>query len=124
MKFIDFENNTQDLVGKFVLYESGMSYSDSRNRSIIKIEKVTKTGFRLLLMPDKLFSLSDGYQKGLNGRMDMGTISQCTLITEEEANNYRQSWKRNREEKALRAEMKIKFDELSFEQLLKMKELL
>ncbi len=124
MNFKDFENNPQDLVGKRVLYESGMSYSDSKRRSITKIEKVTKTGFRLFAMPDSLFSLNDGSQKGLTGRMNMGTVSQCTLITEEEAAAYIEKWKRNREEKALREEMKAKFDTFTFEQLVKMKELL
>ena len=124
MDFKDFQNNSQDLIGKYVLYESGQSYSYSKKRSIIKIQKVTKTGFRLFLMPNILFSLNDGSQKGLTGRMDMGTISQCTLITEEEVANYRKTWKLNREEKALREEMKAKFDTFSFDQLIKMKELL
>lgn len=124
MNFKDFKNNPQDLVGKRVLYESGQSYSESRSRSITKIEKVTKNGFRLFAMPDSLFSLNDGSQKGLTGRMNMGTVSQCTLITDEEAAVYIETWKRNREEKALREEMKAKFDTFTFEQLVKMKELL
>jgi hypothetical protein len=124
MDFKDFQNNPQDLVGKRVLYEGGMSYSDSKRRSITKIEKVTKTGFRLFAMPDSLFSLNDGSQKGLTGRMNMGTVSQCTLITDEEATAYIETWKQNREEKALREEMKAKFDTFTFEQLVKMKELL
>ena len=120
MKFKDFENNTQELVGKTVLYESRVSYSDNKRRSLMKIEKVTKTGFRLFTMPDTMFSLIDGSQKGLTGRMNMGTISECKLVTDEEANQLREQWKRNKEEKALREKMKIKLETMSFEQLQKM----
>jgi hypothetical protein len=120
MEFKDFENNTQELIGKTVLYERGMSYSDKKIRSLIKIEKVTKTGFRLFTMPDKMFSLIDGSQKGLTGRMNMGTISICQLVTDDEANQLREQWKRNKEEKALREKMKIKLETMSFEQLQKM----
>ena len=120
MKFKDFENNTQELVGKTVLYESGASFSDNRSRSLMKIEKVTKTAFRLFTMPDTMFSLIDGSQKGLTGRMNMATISQCKLLTDEEANQLREQWKRNKEEKALREKMKIKLETMSFEQLQKM----
>lgn len=124
MVFKDFENNPQDLVGKTVLYEGGMSYSDQRNRSLIKITKVTKTGFRLETTQDRLFSLSDGEQKGLHGRMNMGVISRCTLLTEDEVNVYRKTWKRNREMKTLKEEMKIKFETLTFEQLEKFRDLI
>lgn len=120
MEFKDFENNPQELIGKTVLYESGMSYSDNKRRSLIKIEKVTKTGFRLFTMPDTMFSLIDGSQKGLTGRMNMGTISRCQLVTDEEANQLREQWKRNKEEKALREKMKVKFETMTFEQLQKM----
>jgi hypothetical protein len=120
MEFKDFENNPQELIGKTVLYESGMSYSVIKGRSLMKIEKVTKTGFRLFTMPHIMFSLIDGSQKGLTGRMSMGTISRCQLVTEEEANQLREQWKRNKEEKALREKMKIKFETMTFEQLQKM----
>jgi hypothetical protein len=86
----------------------------------MKIEKVTKTGFRLFTMPDTMFSLIDGSQKGLTGRMNMGTISRCQLVTDEEANQLREQWKRNKQEKALREKMKVKLETMSFEQLQKM----
>jgi hypothetical protein len=124
MNFKDFKDNPQDLIGKFVLYESGISYSNNNKRSLIKIQKVTKTGFKLYLMPDHLFNLYDGSQKGLGGRMNMAIISQCTLLTDEEVNNYRETWRKNKEEKTLREEMKLKFDAFTFEDLLKMKRLL
>jgi len=120
MEFKDFENNYEELIGKTVLYESGQSYSEKRSRSLIKIEKVTKTGFRLFSMPDALFSFIDGSQKGLTGRMYMGTISKCRLVTDEEANQIREQWKRNKEERALRDKMTEKVKTMSFEQLQKM----
>ena len=120
MEFKDFENNYEELIGKTVLYESGQSYSDKRSRALIKIEKVTKTGFRLFSMPDALFSFIDGSQKGLTGRMHMGTISKCRLVTDDEANQLREQWKRNKEERALREKMQEKLKTMTFEQLKKM----
>ncbi len=120
MEFKDFENNYEELIGKTVLYEIGQSYSEKRSRSLIKIEKVTKTGFRLFSMPDALFSFIDGRQKGLTGRMYMGTISKCRLVTDEEANQIREQWKRNKEESILREKMLEKVKTMSFEQLKKM----
>lgn len=120
MEFKDFENKYEELVGKTVLYESGQSYSNNRRRSLNKIERVTKTGFRISSLPDALFSFVDGSQKGLNDRMYMGTISKCKLLTDEEADEIRQQWKRNREERALREKMQEKLKTMSFEQLQKM----
>jgi hypothetical protein len=122
MEFKDFKNNPQELVGKYVLYESGMSYSEQIRRSIVQIGKVTKTGFRLnaISMQDMLFSLADGWQKGLNSKMDMGTISRCTLLTDEEAENTINQWRIKKEEKALRDRMKTKLESMTFEQLQKM----
>jgi hypothetical protein len=122
MEFKDFKNNPQELVGKYVLYESGKSYSEQRIRSIVQIGKVTKTGFRLnaISMQDMLFSLADGWQKGLNSKMDMGTISRCTLLTDEEAENTINQWRIKKEEKALRDRMKTKLESMTFEQLQKM----
>ena len=116
MKFSDFEN-PQDLVGKTVLYESGQTYSEHRRKSIVKIEKVTNTGFRVSTMPDTMFSLIDGTQKGLTGRINMGTISECKLITDEQANELRQQWRRIREEKELREKIQEKLKTMSLEKL-------
>jgi hypothetical protein len=104
---------------------SGQSYSErSISLSLRKIERVTKTGFKITQSENVLFSLTDGHQKGLTGRMNMGTISKCELLTEEEANDYRRKWKRAKEEKTLRAEMLEKFNTLTYDQLLKFKELI
>lgn len=120
MEFKDFKNNYEELIGKTVLYESGQSYSDKRGRSLTTIKKVTKTGFRLFSMPDALFSFIDGSQKGLTGRMYMGAISKCRLVTDDEANELREQWKRNKEERALREKMQEKLKTMTFEQLKKM----
>jgi hypothetical protein len=116
MKFKDFIENPQELIGKTVLYESGVSYG-YKKLQLIKIEKVTKTGFKLFSMGNEIFNLNDGCQKGLTGRSSMSTVSRCTLVTEEEAEEYRKQWKQKREEKELREKMKIKFETMSFEQL-------
>lgn len=123
MNFKDFENNLQDLVGKTVLYESGFSYSNSKSLTLLKIEKVTKTGFRLFTMPDKLFGF-DGWQKGLNSIMDMATISRCELVTEDKANVLRETWMRNKEEMQLREKVKQDIHTCTFEQLQKINQIL
>jgi hypothetical protein len=120
MDFKDFANNPQELVGKTVLYVRGFSYSENKSRTLLKIEKVTKTGFRLCTMPHAMFSLFDGMQKGLGGKMSMGTISRCELVTEDEAHQLRAQWKRNQETRVLREQMKIKLDTMTLEQLQKM----
>ena len=120
MEFKDFENKKQELIGKTVLYESGQIYSEKRSMSLIKIEKVTKTRFKIYSMPTALFSFIDGRQKGLTGRMYMGTISKCTLLTDEEAKQISEKWKRNKEERILRENMQEKVKTMSFDQLKKM----
>ena len=97
MKFTDFE--PKELIGKTVLYVSGQSYSENRSKYIRKINRVTKTGFSIVGI-NALFSFN-GNQKGLTGRHNMGTISECKLITEEEANQYREEWKMKREHKIM-----------------------
>lgn len=90
MKFTDFK--PEELIGKLVLYESGSSYGGT-TKSIYTIVNVTKTAFKIGREPhpplDALFSLTDGYQKGLRGRQNMGIISHCELITEEQAAKLR-----------------------------------
>jgi len=120
MEFSDFIGKEQELIGKTVLYESGFTYG-GKKYSLHKIVSVGKTGFRIFAMPDAIFSLINGERKGLNSKMDMSTVSNCTLITEEQANEYRQQWKLKKEERILREEMKIKFDSLTIEQLKRFK---
>jgi len=120
MKFKDFENDYSQLIGKKVLYESGMIYSERLRRSIVQIQSVTKTGFRLLNMPTMIFGF-DGYQKGLGGKQNMGTISKCKLLTDEEAETLRAEWKAKKELKAAREELRLKIDILTIEQLNKIR---
>lgn len=116
MTFKDFEN-PQDLIGKTVLLESGHSYSDKLAKRLVKITKVTKTGFRIVDMPDVLFDIRDGYQKGLSGRMSMGIISRCKLLTNSEADMLRHEWALKRQKNVLKESIKAKLDTLSLEQL-------
>ena len=120
MEFLDFKENPQDLVGKTVLYESGKTYRKHKSLYLVKIVKVTKTGFRLDSMPDFLFSLIDGRQKGLNDRMDIGTISRCSLVTDKEADELRETWGIAKKERALREKMQEKLKTMTLEQLQKM----
>jgi len=119
MKLIDFKNNPQELIGKTVIYESGMTHSEYRRRSLMKIIKVTKTGFKLFSMPDTLFNF-DGSEKGLNIPSRMAIISKCELVTEEEADILRAEWKQQKQVKQLREKMKAKLETMTFEQLKKM----
>lgn len=123
MEFKDFSDNPQELVGKTVLYESGFTYSEKRDRYLVKIEKVTKTGFKITSFPYYLFSLTEGYRKGLNRRADIGTISRCTLVTDEEADQLREEWMRKREINSLRKKMADKLATMTYDQLIKMEQL-
>lgn len=120
MEFKDFENNYDELVGKTVLYEIGQTYSDKRNWLLLRIDKVTKAGFKLFSMPNALFSFRDGSQKGLTARAHMSTISQCRLVTEEEADELRRQWAQNKRERELREKMQEKLKTMTYEQLQKM----
>lgn len=87
-------------VGMTVLHETGQSYSDNRRRSLVKITKVLSSGFRIK-GSNYMFSLIDGSRKGLTGRMDMGTIDTCTVLTDEEANSYRKTWAESKRRRVL-----------------------
>lgn len=123
MDFPDFAENPQELVGKIVLYEHGFSYGNV-SRSLIRIESVTKTGFKLSGKPDKSFNLINGNEKRSNGKMDGGLISNCQLMTEEDAIKLSKEWKQKREEKALSEEIKQKIETITFEQLQQIKSLI
>lgn len=109
----------QDLIGKTVLYENGQSYSGRRSRKLLKIVKVTKTGFRVDTMPTNLFDFN-GNQKGLDGRMDMATISKCTLLTESEANEILKRSAIAKETRLLREKMAARLEIMTLEQLKQM----
>jgi hypothetical protein len=119
MEFKDFKDKPKELVGKYVLFTSGMTY-DSRNAraKIAKITRVTKTSFAIS-GEDVLFSLSDGRRRG--GYM-VGFSAGCKLMTDEEAQTLRQVWAVKKATKALREELLPKFENLSYEDLVKFKE--
>lgn len=122
MKFSDFENK-QDLVGKIVLHENGTSYGGV-SRSIKKITKVTATGFRIE-DSEKLYSLIDGHVKQTYPRSNIGQINQCTLITDEQADQYRTQWKEKKEKKELVTFIAAKVDQkLSLAQLNEIKKII
>lgn len=99
--FKNYESDYKQLIGKWVLYEFGRSYDrEHRNRSLVKITKVTKTGFRIGNDSTALFDF-DGWQKGLTGRMEMGTISNCKLLTEEEKIQISTEWIEKKKKKEL-----------------------
>lgn len=100
MNFNDFADNPKELIGKLVLHTSGFTYSDRTNKCIRVIKSVSKTAFKITNSA-ALFSLTNGSQKGLSGKQNMGNISECKLITEDEANDLRTKWKEQKEIKAL-----------------------
>lgn len=108
--------NTTELIGKTVVYESGKAYSQNLRKQLCKIEKVTKTGFRLEGKEDMLFDFN-GHQKGLNSRMDMATISHCILVTEEEVITIKQEWKSKKEIAEMKTILKDKLETLTHSQL-------
>ena len=120
----------EELVGKMVLYERGQSYYDTLSKYILKIAKVTKTSIKveanekLPIIEEKLFNIENGRERGLVGMQFAATISRISLITEEEANNFRKEWKRVREQKELLKIVTEKIPNASYEQLQKISEIL
>ncbi len=100
-KFENYKDDYSKLVDKYVLYESGQSYDSNRRRSIVKITKITKTGFRITGEDSKLFDFY-GHQKGLSkDRYNWSVISRCELLTESEKDEIVKIWKEKKEKKAL-----------------------
>lgn len=115
--FKDFESDYSKLIGKYVLYESGVTYG-AKSKSICKIIKVTKSGFKIngVGNENKIFYFY-GSQKGLTGRMNIGTISECTLLTAEEAQEISTTWKKNRHTKELRKKILAEIENINLEKL-------
>lgn len=117
MKFTDY--NPEELIGKKVLFESGMSYS-AKNLRIARIEKVTKTGFRIN-ESEYLFGF-DGHAKGLSGRQNMAVVAHCVLVSEEQALNFKKTWYANRVCKQQKEELTNSITSLTKEQTAKLYE--
>jgi hypothetical protein len=112
-KFSDFK--PEELVGKYVLYESGMTYDDKLLKSICRIVKVAKTSFKI--KDDGALFDFNGYQRGLSGRHNMGTISRCTLLTQDEADLIVAQWKQAKEKKRMIESITAALPNLTFAQL-------
>lgn len=132
-KFSDYESNPKDLIGKKVLQSCGTSYGGT-SKLIETIVSVTKTAFKISGEGNEnsLYYLNTGQLKGMRGRMDIGRINECKLITEEYAAQLVKIWAENKEKKLLLVEAKVLFDkvektkltELSKEKLEKLIEVL
>jgi hypothetical protein len=121
--FRDYDGDHSQLLGKLVLHEGGSSICGT-TRSIHKIEKVLKNGFKITGMTDEIFGFIDGHQRGLNGRINMTKVSRCKLILPEEADDLRTEWKKKKEIKAIKADIQSKLDSLSLEQLQKISQII
>lgn len=119
MEFNDFKDNPQELVGKTVLYEDGQTYWSTTNKRLCKIEKVLAKGFKISCEPAFTFRLDDGRNK----KHTTGFTSKCTLLTEEEAKELSLKWRRAKDERILREQMKAKVETMTYEQLLEMQKI-
>lgn len=118
----NFRDYTKEqLIGKLILHEHSTT-GTSRNR-ISKIVKVGKASFHIE-GDENSFSLINGGQKGLSGTTNYGVHSQCSLITQEEANQLRGTWMINRENREMREKIAKSFDGLSHQQLKRMVEII
>lgn len=118
--FSDYTENPQELVGKLVLHESGASYSSQRSKQITTIEKVTKIAFKIKSLPETNFNLIDGRKKGTS----LGEISECELISEEEADTFRKLWFRNRKSREMREAITKLLPDTDYEKLIEVCNLL
>ena len=121
--FNDFK--PEELKGKIVLYESGMSYDPKYSYKIRVIQSATKTQFKINTGTQERLYLESfdlqGYKKGLTGRQNMGVHSKCYLITEEQANEIAEGWNKDKQKRILFAEITANLPSCSFEQLEKIK---
>lgn len=118
MTFDDFKEDYSKLVGHYVLWENGRTFDSRRRRAIRKIEKATKTGFRISGEPDTLFDFG-GRAKGLSDKTNWSVYSVCTPLTDDEARDMAAEWKQGKEKKVLREKVTSSLDGLSLEQLQK-----
>ena len=121
MQFEDFK--PKELLNKLVLFEYGKAYNNSYNKAIRVIDKVLDTGFRISGEPNRLFGFN-GWQKGLGGKMDIGTYSKCYLITAQQAYDYRQEWAKNKKAKDARLLIKDNLESLSYEKLMEIQNII
>lgn len=111
MEFKDYK--PEELIGKTVLVSS------NNRSSISTIERVTKTAFQIKGAP-ALFNLSNGWMKGC----DKWNLTQCSLITEDQANEFRKKWGEKKEGKVIIELFDKLKTELTIEQLRAIKEII
>ena len=103
MEFSDFKDNPNGLIGQYVLWTSGSIHSP--DRSISRINKVTKTSFKIE-GNENSFNISNGYKKGGDtGRSSWGFTNRCELISEEKANQLLITWRENKAKRVLMNEI-------------------
>lgn len=116
----------QQLIGRYVKYIHGMSYSSKLNATLCKIISVTKTGFKIDAQgcQDYIFDFVEGKCKGLSGRHNMGVISKCELLTSEQAFIFIEEQKEAKEIKNLVTYVTENVSKLSKGQLLIIKKII
>jgi hypothetical protein len=124
--FQDFINDPQALIGQLVCYYSGLSHSKSLSRSICKIIKVGPGfgGWFSIENNDKKFSIIDGWEKMSRDRSSWGSVSYCKLITENEAEELRMEFARNKYMNAMRNTLTDKLNLLTYEQLIEIEKII
>lgn len=114
MKFTDF--TPEELVGKYVINTSGTTYGGTK-RSLYTIVSATKTQFKTSENSTGVSYDMNGKRKGLTGRMHMGTIDRCFLITSEEAEQFKRGQEMTKQKSELRAFIKDNLHVLSLKGL-------
>lgn len=110
MKWSDFKDNPQDLIGKTVLRTYGSNFV-GYSYAIGKIDAVNKETFTTTIDQHKpkseriKYRLSNGGERAQRTLYSTGN-DECTLITEQEADNYRAAWKLKREAKEMSDRLK------------------
>ena len=112
--FRSFDGHHEKLVGKYVLWTHGMSYS--QKDSISKITKVTKTSFKIGDEPT-LFDFTGSGRGVGSSRMDMGSVSRCEIISDDEAKEISAKWRLNSEINKMKDDVRKSIDTLTHEQL-------
>ena len=105
--FKDFKPD--ELVGKYVLNEYGDTHSTSHK--ISQISRVTKTSFKIS-SDEGLYDLFRGQRRGMGGRMDMGRVDECYLLTDEEAIEISKVWKEAKRKRALLKEINERLSDI------------
>jgi len=101
MRFVDFK--MKDLIGKTVVWSTSDTVKRETTKVITKIAETLTTGFRIEGQPDRLFAYRHGHEILPEGRkrVTYGTVSQCEMITEEQAEKIKEAIVTIREKKEL-----------------------